>query len=430
MFRIFSRKKKLQQSATVSADRSQQPVASPHVSSVIVPFSAVERAAKENYAADLVTAVMDFVNAMFDQGLYKDHEIPASARQFFHTYLYGLEVNNGGHSQFIRNYRGHLDKITSDACLALAGMRATNHLAALEKMVAWVREHPREAEEQTGFEGGRADFLDGLDDIFHKEEDSVPLLARAVGWIASWPELEIVDDAECQEAILDVVMANPMREPRLRHRSVFHLKAVMTSRLQVGIGLACAGLPHPEVKLGVGEGTMLDIDGEKQMVFPVVTNAARALLCVVTSTHAAAYQYLAADGTERQLDLGPTDSVDELFGEDAPRVGLKLSHVSADSITTVIKLAEVYRAPAALDLLLRRGGIDTAGAVALPSMLVPREGGSVVSWTVAAGGRPLILLSAPNWSMLSRSGAEDPLADAHRLEIEEHFARAEADGAD
>ena len=137
MFGIFSRKKRLQHAATVSADRSEQAVASPHVSSVIVPFSAVERAAKENYAADLVTAVMDFVNAMLDQGLYKDHEIPVSARQFFHTYLYGMEVANGGHSQFIRNYRGGLDKITSDARLALAGMRAANHLAVLEQMVAW-----------------------------------------------------------------------------------------------------------------------------------------------------------------------------------------------------------------------------------------------------------------------------------------------------
>jgi len=417
------------QSTTAQHDRSEQPTTSPRVSSVIVPFSAVERAAKENYAGDLVAAVLDFVNAMFDQGLYKDQEIPASARQFFHTYLYGLEVTNGGHSQFIRNYRGHFDKITSDARSALAGMRATNHLAALEQMIAWVREHPEEAGEQTGFEDGRADFLDGLDDLFFKEEESVPLLARAVGWIASWPELEIVDDAECQEAILDVVMANPRREPRLRHRSVFHLKAVMTSQLEVGIGFACAGLPQPEIKLGVGEGRMLDIDGEKQMVFPVVTNAGRALLCVVTSTHAAAYQYLAADGTEPELDLGPIVSIDELFGEAVPRVGLKLSHVSADSITTVIKLAEAYRAPAALDLLLRKVGIDTAGAVVLPSMLIPREGGSVVSWTIAAGGGLLFLLSTPNGSMLLRSGAEDPLADAGRLEIEEHFARAEADGA-
>jgi hypothetical protein len=429
MFGFFTRRNRLQQSTTVSADRPEQPTTRPHVSSIIVPFSAVERAAKENYVADLVTAVMDFVNAMLDQGLYKDHEIPASARQFFHTYLYGMEVTNGGHSQFIRNYRGGLDKITSDARLALAGMRAANHLAVLEKMVAWVREYPKEAEEQTGFEGGRADFLDRLDDLFYEEEDTVPLLARAVGWIASWPELEIVDDAECQEAILDVVMANPRREPRLRHRSVFHLKAVMTSRLQVGIGLACAGLPQPEVKLGIGEGRMLDIDGGKQMAFPVVTDAGRALLCVVTSTHAAAYQYLAADGTELQLNLGPIDSIDESFGEGAPRVGLKLSHVGGDSITTVIKLAEAYRAPAALDLLLRRAGIDTEGAIALPSMLIPREGGSVVSWTVAAGGRLLFLVSAPNGSMLLRSGAEDPLADAHRLEIEEHFARAEADGA-
>lgn len=429
MFGIFSRKKRLQHRATVSADRSEQAVASPHVSSVIVPFSAVERAAKENYAADLVTAVMDFVNAMLDQGLYKDHEIPASARQFFHTYLYGMEVANGGHSQFIRNYRGGLDKITSDARLALAGMRAANHLAVLEQMVAWVREYPKEAEEQTGFDGGRADFLDKLDDLFHEEEDTVPLLARAVGWIASWPELEIVDDAECQEAILDVVMANHRREPRLRHRSVFHLKAVMTSRLEVGIGLACAGLPQPEVKLGLGEGRMLGIDGEKQMAFPVLTNAGRVLLCVVNSTHAAAYRYLAADGTEPQLDVGPVDSVDELLGEVAPRVGPKLSHVGADTITTVIKLAEAYHAPAALDLLLRRAEIDTAGAVALPSMLIPREGGAVVSWTIAAGDRLLLLLSAPNGSALLRSGAEDPLADAHRLEIEEHCARAEADGA-
>ncbi|WP_214473995.1 DUF4375 domain-containing protein [Mesorhizobium sp. dw_380] len=429
MFRIFSRKKRLQQSTAISADQPEQATASPRVTSIIVPFSAVERAAKENYVADLVTAVMDFVTAMFDQGLYKDHEIPASARQFFHTYLYGMEVANGGHSQFIRNYRGHLDKITSDARLALDGMRAENHLAILEQMVDWVREHPKEAEEQTGFEGGRADFLDGLDDLFQEEEHRVPLLARAVGWIASWPELEIVEEAECEEAILDIVMANPRREPRLRHRSVFHLKAVMTSRLEVGIGLACAGLPQPEVKLGIGEGRILHIDGGKQMAFPVVTNAGRALLCVVTSTHAAAYQYLAADGTELQLDVGPVDRVDELLGEGAPRVGLKLSHVGADSIATVIKLADAYRAPAALDLLSRRVGIDTAGAVALPSMLVTREGESVVSWTVAAGSKLLFLLSAPNGSALLRSGAEDPLADAHRLEIEEHFVRAEADGA-
>ncbi|ADV13889.1 DUF4375 domain-containing protein [Mesorhizobium sp. M7A.F.Ca.US.014.04.1.1] len=429
MFGIFSRKKRLQQSTTISAHQPEQPTASPRVTSIVVPFSAVERAAKENYVADLVTAVMDFVTAMFDQGLYKDHEIPPSARQFFHAYLYGMEVANGGHSQFIHNYRDHLDKVTSDVHLALAGMRAENHLAILKQMVAWVREHPKEAEEQTGFEGGRADFLDGLDDLFYKEEDSVPMLARAVGWIASWPELEIVDDAECQEATLDIVMANSRREPRLRHRSVFHLKAVMTSRLEVGIGLACAALPQPEVKLGLGKGRMLDIDGEKQMTFPVVTNAGRVRLCVVTPTHAAAYQYLAADGTELQLDLGPVDSVDELLGEGAPRVGLKLSHVGADSIATVIELADEYGAPAALDLLLRRAGIDTAGAVALPSMLIPSEGGSVVSWTVAADGRLLFLVSSPNGSALLRSGAEDPLADAHRLEIEEHFVRAEADGA-
>jgi hypothetical protein len=423
VFESFSRwaKEKFQRPAIISPARSEQSLASRPSPSVIVPRSAVEQAVDD--PIDLVSAVDGFVNAMLNDGLYTRFEINQKAMQVCRADLYLAEVNNGGHSQFIHNCNvyGSLADVIADARGGLAAMGAHGQLAALDKMAGWVAEHPDEAEQQTGFEGGRDDFLDTLDDLFYEADKAASMLALSARWIVSWPELKIVDDADCDDAIRQLAMANPLRESRLLHRSVGKLASQMIGWRDVGIGLACANAPGPEVKLALGMGRVLDVEGEKQMAYHLRTNAKEPRLCVATATHAAIYEYIATDPPVARLDENP-------FAAGAPRVGRKLGHVEAQAIATVIDLAEAYHAPAAVDLLLRKAGFDPTKAVVSANSVVPRDGGAVVNWVVLADGHAFHFQSTPNGGVLLRGGREESLVEAHSLELQEHFDRAAAAG--
>jgi hypothetical protein len=109
-----------------------------------------------------------------------------------------------------------------------------------------------------------------------------------------------------------------------------------------------------------------------------------------------------------------------------PTVGRRLSQIRRETIAGVIELANEYGAPAAVDLLLRRAGIDPAGAVAAPLSIEPKAGGAIVNWIVAAGGQALFAMSHRNGSALLRPGDNKHLATVHKSEIAEHAARAEA----
>jgi hypothetical protein len=80
----------------------------------------------------------------------------------------------------------------------------------------------------------------------------------------------------------------------------------------------------------------------------------------------------------------------------------------------------------ALDLLLRRAGIEPNGAVVAPLSIAPKPGGMAIEWLVAAGGQALFAVSAPNGSLLLRHGDNQALATVRKPEIEEHAARVEA----
>jgi hypothetical protein len=389
---------------------------------VIVPRSAVEQAVDD--PIDLVFAVDVFVNAMLNEGLYTRFEINQKAMQVCRADVYLAEVNNGGHSQFIHNCNvyGSLADVIADARAGLAAMGAHGQLAALDKMAGWVAEHPDEAKQQTGFEGGRDDFLDTLDDLFDEADKAASMLALSARWIVSWPELKIVDDVDCDDATRQLAMSNPLREPRLLHRSVGKLASQMIGWRDVGVGLACANAPRPEVKLALGVARVLDVEGHKQMAFQLRTNAKELRLCVATPTLAAVYEYIAAE------DPPVARPGENPFAAGAPRVGHKLGHVEAETIATVIDLAEAYHAPAAVDLLLRKAGFDPTEAVVSANSVVPREGGAVVNWVVLADDHAFFFQSTPNGATLSRGDPEERLAEAHSLELQEHFDRAAAAG--
>src|SRR4030095_16146712 len=90
----------------------------------------------------LVSAVVNFVNAMMSQGLYSRYEIPAKALQAYHADYYLAQVNNGGHHQFIHNSGGALKFAVPDIRGGLSGMAAEAHLAIFEEMAALLEKFP------------------------------------------------------------------------------------------------------------------------------------------------------------------------------------------------------------------------------------------------------------------------------------------------
>src|SRR5262245_23300690 len=88
MFWKREEKQPAQQRAANTQQRSAPPTGIGRSSTVIVPRAAALRAADPAKAYDLVSAVISFVNAMIEQGLYSRDEIPAKAMQVYHADYY------------------------------------------------------------------------------------------------------------------------------------------------------------------------------------------------------------------------------------------------------------------------------------------------------------------------------------------------------
>ncbi|TKB70992.1 MAG: DUF4375 domain-containing protein, partial [Mesorhizobium sp.] len=356
------------------------------------------------------------------EGLYRHPEISPKAMQVYHADLYSAEVKNGGHSQFIYNAGQEIQAIIASARAGLAAIGAKGQLATLEKMSVWVAEHPDEAAGQTGFEGGREDFLDTLDDVFYDADEAEPMQGLMARWIASWPDLKIVADDDYDDVIHQLAMTNPQRAGRLLHRSVAKLARQMIGWRAVGAALACAKLSPPEVKLAFGMARVLNVEGEQQMTYQLRTSAKEPRLCVVTDAYAAIYEHIAPEDPP-VVRIGENP-----FGANAPRIGTRLARVEASEITTVVNLAEEYHAPVAIDLLLRKAGFDPTDAIVSANSVVPKDEGAVLNWVVIAGGNAFFIQSSPNGSALLRGKDGAKLAEAGMSELEEHFARSAAAG--
>lgn len=422
------RKSKEQPQPSVST-----PVGVGSLGTVIVPRSALERAQAQDGGSpyELVQAIVDFVNAMTDAGLYSRSEIHPNAMQAFHSDFYLAQVNNGGHSQFIHNCFANLPHVIADVRAGLAAMEAKDHLAIFERMAAWVVQNPGEVSKQTGFEGGRAPLLDELDDLFYAADKAAPMIDLSARWIASWRELRAVDDADYPEAIQRVLMLNPLREARLIMFSIVNLRRQMTDWFQVASGLACANAPDREVKLAVGGGSMMDIEGEQQMAFVMRTNRATRL-CAVSKEHAALYEWVEAADNPPMPAMGDVEGMKQAIRDGrlarykGPTVGKRLSYIRSQMISDVVEQAVECGAPIALDLLLRKAGIDTNSALVSPMSIQQKPTGSVVDWIVVAGGKPLLALTTANGSALLLPGENRELARVTKAEVVEHANRIEA----
>ncbi|UCI06659.1 DUF4375 domain-containing protein [Mesorhizobium sp. B1-1-8] len=413
MFGLFSRKSK--GASTKKLLASEDKGGSLLVPLIMVPRSKIEGAGEQPF--QLVVAIMQFAVIMTSKGLYRYPEINPKAMQVFHADWYSSEVKNGGHSQFVHNAGREIDTVIANCRAGLAACGAKGQLTTLEKMSAWVAKHPDEAAKQTGFEGGRDDFLDTLDDAFYEADEVAPMDDLLAHWIASWPDLQIVDDDDYDDAIDQLVIANPERECRLLHESVSKLVSQMLSQRDVGAGLACAQASPSEIKLALGTARILDVEGEKQMVFHLRTSADELRLCAPTKTHVAVYEYIPPD------DPPVIRPGENLLGASAPKIGIRLGRAEQSEIETVIQLSEQNHAPVAVDLLLRKAGFDPLGAIVSANSVAQTAEGPVVNWVVLASDRTFLSLSSPNGSVLLSGEDYEKLAETTMPELDAHFDR-------
>jgi hypothetical protein len=411
--------------------KRKTPVAKPLLEMVIVPRSAIERAATPGKEYVLVGAVVNFVNAMMSQGLYSRYEIPAKALHAYHADYYLAQVNNGGHHQFIHNCGAMLRFAVPDIRGGLSGMAADSHLAIFEEMAALLENFP---DGRSLLAAPESKSLNRLDSRFYALEKATPMSKLSAAWIARWPELRVLDDAEARKAIQELALLNPARGARMLWRSIQRLDTQMTDRLHVAIGLACANATPPQIMIELGYGNMQEIAGVRQRCWFVKTStmasATQALrICAVSDDHAAAYECIQPDnppmpkfgdveGYLQAMRDGRTLRLKE------PYAGQKLSQVGDETIAGVIQLATRYRAAAALDLLLRRAKIETERAKASAYTIAQEESGPTIKWFVAAGRHLLFAVIGAEAAILWNPAEKRGIAAVERGEVEGHFEQA------
>jgi hypothetical protein len=311
------------------------------LATVVVTGAALEAAQNPKKAHYLTEAVVHYVNEIQRVGIYTGRELPAVAMQAYHADYYLAQVNNGGHSQFIGNTGVAMLPTTSgDALAGLKAMGASPQHQILQEMMDWVKANPDEAALQDGFET-RAAALNALDTRFYEAERLQPMALLEARWIASWPELRAVAKEQYDSEIERLAQLNPHLSQRRIWRSVRQISFQMTDPLQITVAAACGAVtPDPELKLMILPGFDTDVEGRQCRAFGVRTNKG-SRLCVFEDAGGRLYERATS----------------------SPIVGARLATVGADTIRKFSRIAEQNLAAEAIDLLLRKSGLDPAARI-------------------------------------------------------------------
>lgn len=96
-------------------------------------------------------------------------DVSEKIRNAYAIGYYGAQVDNGGHSQLV--YNMDVQEIRSPFLIdsfkkgaAMVGAPEFSEVAT--DLEGWIRSNPLDALDQTGFDGGRAEYLDDLDERF------------------------------------------------------------------------------------------------------------------------------------------------------------------------------------------------------------------------------------------------------------------------
>ena len=388
--------------------RKQPPSGNPPMAGsmpVILPQSSFEQS--EYRDEDIVQAVVNYVNTLFDRGLYRRHELPLFALQVYHADFYLAQVNNGGHSQFIHNSGTKAGHIFDDALAGLIAMGATTQAALLRDMIAWCEANPAAANEQTGFSGGRAPFLDSLDDRVYAAEKLTPMSRRAAEWISLWPELRKLDDPSWAAEMERLIHANPKRTTRLSAARIVRFHHSLTDPLSAAVALAAAAAETPEALTGIRGGYLTDIHGKQEKAWVVDTDGGMRF-AVVDGTGARLYEYIEGHG-------------DPLGNYRPPAAGQLLGRVDDRSADALVAYAMTKPVAAAGDLLLRRAR-PLADEATMSPQRATADIPNPIFWIVLAE-ESLALVESPRGFVLAGSASGETYGP---ISIHEAASHAEA----
>jgi hypothetical protein len=365
----------------------------------VIPREAIDGAPEPDKA--VTQAVVDYVNDIQRAGVYPRHEMPAATMQAYHASYYLAQVNTGGHGQFIQNTGiAMLPTISGDVLAGLKAMGAGAQHQILLEVLAWVKASLDEAKQNSP--AVRAP-LKALDDRFHDAERENPITGLAARWIASWPGLRVVAREQYRAEIERLAQLNPQLAQRRVWQSVQQLRFQMTDDVRITVAAACGAVkPQPEVRLQLRPAVDVEIEGKPCRAFGVGTDKG-ARLCVVEK---------ASGG--RLYELGGSGG--------RVAVGAQLSTVAADRIKQFVQVAAQLRAAEAIDLLLRKAGLDPRAMLTAWQVF---DGG--VTWIIATGQTRAAAAIIGNGAVLTKPD-QTPIARAAREDIESYAAVAAAAG--
>jgi hypothetical protein len=339
-----------------------QPRATPPI---LIPESFLAKV--DSDPESLTHAALTCVVNLLSRGHYRPNELPPRAIQFYHAYMYYLEVPNGGHSQYIHNTRVGVEPdeardIFESAHAGLVAMGATVQANLLQKMMGWVDANPESADEQTGFEGGRAEELEPLDGEFYDAEEENSIVKCSAAWIKSWSELQPVDDAGFDAACAALAEANPKRLVRAAAARTRTFEEAATEPFSVGIALAVS--MAGETLLRINDIHETEIEGSQKMAWRIHTDRG-VRYADADEDGVSVYEFVELEGERASLAV-------------PARAGAVLGRVHAETIDEFISRALKVPFAAGADLLLRRARPDKEEAVLSPGKPVGEV--SLLAW--------------------------------------------------
>jgi hypothetical protein len=234
---------------------------------VVIPRGAFEAAKEPGEGYRLPLAVVDFVNDVMTAGAYAYYEMPERAAGLYFADYYLAQTNNGGHGQFLRNTQAPY--VFDYAARGLADMGAQEHLALFEEALALQKAHPEQFVKAHDFDMPRPPTLEDVDRRFFALQEKTPLVDLEATWIASWPELDRVEDEAYPGLIEQMGALNPKREARAKMLALDALRVQLHERFLLALAVTCGSITEPKLELGRGRDR--EIEGVVQPAFDVRT---------------------------------------------------------------------------------------------------------------------------------------------------------------
>jgi len=357
---------------------------------------------------ELPLAIGEFVQDAIRVGGYMPLELPPKVMQVHLLGYYVGQVNNGGHGQFMHNCGKAFQRIVADVLDGLKEIGAERQHQNLTEFVAWAAEGGEETRELR--EKRRA----GFDRRFHDAENETSIEDLSGRRIAGWRELRIVEDDRYTSAIEETAALNPLRDRRVAWRNVQSIRYQITDPLQIAIAAVCGAVePTPETKTRVAGGFRLEIEGEQCSAHIVWTDKGKRL-CVPDHEGAGLYEY---HGRDRLPRRAPDEDIRKYM---AHHVGVRLSAVNAATIESFLKAATDTQAPEAIELLLKRAGLNPAAMITAWKVLETEA-----LWIAFTDARLVVARTFPDGAVL-RGSDEVQLATITKADIERHAAEIEA----